>query len=149
MRPTVTLIVLSAFAAAPVAAQGMLATASNVPAWADSVFRHSPAAAGYDYESRLTPDVAIADFDGDGLLDVAVGVRSGGLDRGVAVIHRIDGSVHILGAGRDVGDGSADIRSWGVARLLHGKSAIVVQRSDNHNGLLVWDGQDYRWVPDQ
>lgn len=121
-------------------AQGML------PSWADSAFRASPAAG---LRFSLTSLVVAGDFDGDGLEDVVIEVRSENLDRGLVIIHRIDGSVHILGAGRDVGDGNGEIRNWSVVPLRHGKDAIYVSREPAPGGLLVWDGKSYQWVPDK
>ncbi|HKV70208.1 MAG TPA: hypothetical protein VJN62_03130 [Gemmatimonadales bacterium] len=139
MKAILTTLVLVAGATCA-SAQGML------PSWADSAFRASPAAGlRYSLTSRLT----VGDFDGDGLDDVAIEVQSENLDRGIVIIHRIDRSVHVLGAGRDVGNGDVEIRNWGVTELRHHKDAIVVVRPDNKNGLLVWDGQTYRWVPDE
>lgn len=120
--------------------QGML------PSWADSAFRASPAAG---MRFSLTSAVYTGDFDGDGLQDVVMEIRSEGLDRGLVIIHHIDRSVHILGAGHDVGDGNGEIRDWEVVRLRHGKDAIQVSRRTGPGGLLVWDGQAYRWVADQ
>jgi hypothetical protein len=117
-----------------------------LPPWADSAFRASPAA-GLRYS--LTSAMYTGDFDGDGLEDILIEVRSEGLDRGLVIIHRIDGSVHILGAGQDVGDGNGDIRLWEVVPLRHGKDAIHVTRPMGPGGLLVWDGKTYRWVADR
>lgn len=118
---------------------------AGLPEWADSAFRHSPQFAGYDYSS-LSPRIAVADFDGDGWDDVAVEIRSrAGLQRGLALIHSRDGSVHILGAGHDVGDGRDEIRDWSVFRLRHHRAGIWVSRAFAPGGSLIWDGQAYRW----
>lgn len=122
---------------------------ADVPSWADSDFRHSPQFSGYDYGS-LSPGMALADFDGDGWDDVAVEVKSrDGLQRGLALIHYVDGSVHILGAGQNVGDGKDEIRDWSVFYLRHHKAAIWVNRAFAPGGSLSWDGKVYRWAPGQ
>ncbi|HKR54886.1 MAG TPA: hypothetical protein VJS20_01190 [Gemmatimonadales bacterium] len=140
----VTLTLIST--AVPSAAQVVPA---DMPAWADSDFRHSPQFSGYDYES-LSPGMALADFDGDGWDDVAIEIKSrDGLQRGLALIHYVDGSVHILGAGQNVGDGKDEIRDWSVFYLRHHKAAIWVSRAFAPGGSLSWDGQVYRWVPGQ
>ena len=121
---------------------------ASVPSWADSVFRHSIEYSAYDYASQVSPGTVIADCDGDGLADVVIEIKArNGLQRGLAVIHHMDGSVHILGAGRDVGDGNGEIRQWRVIALRHHRVGIRVSRGLGPGGLLVWDGQAYRWVP--
>lgn len=140
----VTLTLISA--AVPSVAQVVPA---DVPAWADSDFRHSPQFSGYDYES-LSPRMALADFDGDGWDDVAVEVKSrNGLQRGLALIHYVDGSVHILGAGQNVGDGKDEIRDWSVFYLRHRRAVIRVSRAFAPGGSLSWDGNTYRWASGQ
>ncbi len=146
MKPVWMLTLTLISAAAPSVAQVVPA---DVPAWADSAFRHSPQFSGYDYES-LSPGMALADFDGDGWDDVAVEVRSRvGLQRGLALIHYADGSVHILGAGQNVGDGKDEIRDWSVLYLHHHKAAIWVSRAFAPGGSLSWDGNTYRWASGQ
>ena len=121
----------------------------DVPAWADSAFRHSPQFAGYDYPD-LSPGVAIGDFAGDGCDDVAVEIKSrDGLQRGLALIHFTDGSVHILGAGQAVGNGHDEIREWSVIVLRHHRAAIGVTQGFDPGGMLWWDGHGYRWIPNQ
>lgn len=120
---------------------------ADVPAWADSDFRHSPQFSGYDYPS-MSPSVAVADFDGDGWDDVAVEIKSrDGLQRGLAVIHYVDGSVHILGAGQNVGDGHDEIRDWSVFFLRRHHAAIWVSGGFEPGGSLSWDGHAYLWAP--
>ena len=146
MRPVWMVTLTLASAAVPSVAQVVPA---DMPTWADSDFRHSPQFSGYDYES-LSPGMAIADFDGDGWDDVAVEIKSrDGLQRGLALIHYADGSVHILGAGQNVGDGKDEIRDWGVIFLRHHTAAIRVSWAFTPGGSLTWDGHDYRWAPGQ
>jgi len=141
-------IVLAVFfvvgAASPTVAQ---IRPADVPEWADSDFRHSPQFAGYDYPD-LSPGMAIADFDGDGCDDVAVEIKSrDGLQRGLALIHFADGSVHIIGAGTGVGDGDVEVRDWGTIRLHHHKTGIWAKTTVfGDGGTIVWDGHAYRWT---
>lgn len=143
MNPVLAATLIFISGARPILAQFRPA---DVPAWADSVFRHSPQFAGYDYPD-LNPGMAIADFDGDGFDDVAVEITSrDGLQRGLALIHSSDGSVHIVGAGQDVGDGDVEIREWGIVRLRHHKTAIWAKTTVfGDGGTLVWDGRAYHW----
>lgn len=146
MKPVWLMTLVLSSASVPCPAQVVPA---DIPAWADSDFRHSPQFSGYDYES-MSPGMAIADFDGDGWDDVAVEVKSrDGLQRGLALIHYGDGSVHILGAGQSVGDGADEIRDWSVFFLRHHKAAIWVSRAFAPGGSLSWDGHDYRWTRGQ
>lgn len=124
---------------------------SPLPLWADSALLKSGFWQRYDLASRVGPEVAFADLDGDGLWDVAVGVMDkGGHRRGIAIIHQIDRSVRILGAGQPLGNGRDQLPSpvsWGVGRLLAHRSGIWLE-AWHLSGWLVWNGSSYSWVED-
>jgi hypothetical protein len=102
----------------------------------------------YDFTSRVNLDIAFADLDGDGLWDVALGiVDRGGRRRGVAIVNQIDRSVHILGAGRPLGNGRNEFSNWDLAALLGYRAGVRVL--DWHaSGWFVWNGHTYVWVQD-
>ncbi len=119
-----------------------------VPPWADSALTKTGFWGGYDYTSRLNPEVAYGDLDGDGLWDVAFGiVDKGGRRHGVVIVNQIDRSVHILGAGQPLGNGRNEFVNWGLAELLGYRAGVRVW--DWHlSGWFVWNGRTYAWVPD-
>lgn len=93
-------------------------------------------------------------FDRDGLLDLAVEIKDrGGLRCGIAITHRIDRSVHIVGGGHPVGNGKDRLScpgSWGVHRPRHsrrhhshGPDLLFVRELGALGGWLVWDGHAY------
>jgi hypothetical protein len=60
--------------------------------------------------------------------------------------------VHILGAGQRLGAGGADElppgASWAVERLRSHRDALRILLSPRGGGWVIWEGQDYAWVPD-
>lgn len=119
---------------------------SPVPLWADSALAKAGFWARYDLTSRVNPEIAYADLDGDGLWDVALGiVDKAGRRHGVAIVNQIDRSVHIVGAGQPLGNGRSEFASWALAELLGYRSGVRVV--DWHqSGWIVWNGQKYVWV---
>jgi hypothetical protein len=138
-------------AAGAVSAQSPSRFSPAIPLWADSALTRVGFWATYDFSSRTTPDIAWGDLDGDGLGDVIMAVLDkGGRRRGLAIVHQIDRSVHIVGAGHDLGSGRDQLPSdahWGVGRLLGHREGIRVM-AWSANAWIVWDGARYVWVPD-
>ena len=134
------------------AAQGSPGIGTLLPAWADTALHAAGLGERFTLSSTLNPTLYFADFDNDGLLDIAVEIRdTGGLRRGIAVVHGIDRSVHILGAGQPLGsdmDALPAGATWGVVRLLSHHEGLFVHWSLNKDAFLVWNGRDYVWVPD-
>src|SRR5258706_15719472 len=89
---------------APASAQLSSTTFGGVPLWADSALRAAGLNQRFALSSTLNPAVAFGDFDHDGLVDVAGEVQGTG-GCGIAIAHRIDRSVPILGARPPGGDG--------------------------------------------
>ena|SRR2546425_2219600 len=98
--------------------------------------------------------VAFGDFDRDGLVDVAVEVKGAG-GCGIAIAHRIDRSVHIVGVGTQVGNGKSQVAcgTWGVESAGHlhrhagfGHDVLFATDPGAHSGWLVWDGHSYVWI---
>ena len=137
----------------PASAQLSRSTFGGIPLWADSAVR----AAGLMLSSELNPVYAVGDFDRDGLLDMVLEVKDrGGLRCGIAILHRIDRSVHIVGAGRPVGNGKDEVScrgGWGVqpAQYSHrdgtlSPDLLYVVAGRDQSGWLVWNGTTYTWV---
>jgi hypothetical protein len=108
------------------------------------------------------PPYLDGDFDGDGLADAAVLVDNRATGKsGVAIVHRGNRRVTILGAGAD-GSGPRDlswIDRWDVFRrgttynltigdrpsLQMGADALWVGRQDSISAFYVWTGANYVW----
>ena len=131
-------------------------TFGGLPRWADSALAAAGLGRQFTLSSQLNPTYEFADFDGDGLSDVAVEIKdTRGLRYGIAIVHRIDRSVHVVGAGRPVGNGQDQLsRSarWGVSSLRHGRhlafgrDVLIISQQGAHDGWLAWDGRAYVWM---
>jgi len=140
----------------PAAAQISHTTFGGLPRWADSALIAAGLGRQFTLSSQINPAYEFGDFDGDGFFDVAVEIKdTGGLRYGIAVVHRIDRSVHVVGAGRPVGNGKDELsRSarWGVSSLRHarhlafGRDVLFVSQPGAHDGWLAWDGRAYVWM---
>src|SRR5947207_8277508 len=108
---------------APASAQLSRRTFGGLPFWADSALVASGLGQRFILSSELNTISEFGDFDRDGLLDVAVEIKdTGGLRYGIAIVHRIDRSVHVVGAGQPIGNGKNQLNwraSWGVASPRH------------------------------
>ena len=142
---------------APANAQLSSTTFGGVPLWADSALRAAGLNRRFALSSTLNPAFAFGDFDHDGLVDIAVEVQAAG-GCGIAIAHRIDRSVHIIGAGTPVGNGASHVvcRRWGVVAAGGGhrdrqaavsQDFVVVTDAAGRSGWLAWDGHSYVWIP--
>ena len=128
------------------------------PRWADSALVAAGLGREFILTSRLNPDYDFGDFDGDGLFDFAVEIKdTGGLRYGLAIVHRIDRSVHVVGAGQPVGNGKDQLSpsaNWGVDSPRHarrggfgrGRDLLYVSEPGARDGWLAWDGRAYVWI---
>ena len=142
---------------APARAQLSRGTFDGLPFWADSALVVSGLGQRFILSSQLNPIYEFGDFDGDGLLDLAVQIKdTGGLRHGIAIVHRIDRSVHVVGAGHPIGNGKDQLNwraSWGVdaprrlqERARFGRDLLYISQPDAPSGWVVWDGRDYVWI---
>src|SRR5438094_2873047 len=110
-------------AVVPASAQLSRRTFGGLPSWADSALVASGLGQRFILSSELNTIYEFGDFDRDGLLDLAVQIKdTGGLRYGIAIVHRIDRSVHVVGAGQPIGNGKDQLNwraSWGVASPRH------------------------------
>src|SRR2546429_1687281 len=103
-------------AVVPASAQLSRRTFGGLPSWADSALVASGLGQRFILSSELNTIYEFGDFDRDGLLDVAVEIKdTGGLPYGIAIVHRIDRSVHVVGAGQPIGNGE-DQLNWRATR---------------------------------
>jgi hypothetical protein len=125
--------------------------------WARDALRADPAGARLDVFLGLNPFYQRGDFDGDGQTDVAVQVVDRTTHkRGIAFVHRADRSVHVVGAGRTLGNGGDDFSwlwVWRVARPDHlrprlpgTREALLVEKPEAASGWILWSGRRYVWV---
>ena len=143
----------------PAAASAQLSQRSfgGIPLWADSALRAVGLDQLFKLSSTLNPVYAFGDFDRDGLLDVAVEIKdAGGLRCGVAITHRIDGSVHIVGAGEALGSEAKELACgrWGVHAGPDGHRPVgfsadllYVAAAHGQSWWVVWNGRSYVYVP--
>ncbi|HEY6156184.1 MAG TPA: hypothetical protein VIV88_01970 [Gemmatimonadales bacterium] len=151
-----SVLALALLGVTPAAAQISRTTFGGLPRWADSALIAAGLGRQFMLASRLNPAYEFADFDGDGLSDVAVEIKdAGGLRYGIAIVHRIDRSVHIVGAGQPVGNGRDQLSrsaSWGVSSPRHGRhlafgrDVLYISQPGAHDGWVAWDGRAYVWI---
>src|SRR5256884_673735 len=111
-RALLPIALLVTVAPAPASAQLSRRTFGGLPFWADSALVASGLGQRFILSSELNPIYEFGDFDRDGLLDVAVEIKdTGGLRYGIAIVHRIDRSGHVLCAGQTIGHGE-DLHKW-------------------------------------
>jgi hypothetical protein len=139
------------FSSSTLDAQWLARFNSQLPLWADSALVQSGFWARYDLSSRTSPQIAIGDLDGDGLWDLAVSiVDRHGRRRGIAIVNRIDRSVHVVGAGQPVGNGRDELpstASWAVDELTWYRAGVRVV-AWHSSAWIVWNGRTYVWVQD-
>jgi hypothetical protein len=143
--------------AAPAAAQLSSSVFGGLPRWADSALVAAGLGPRFSLSSTLNPAYDFGDFDGDGLVDFVVQIKdAGGLRYGLAIVHRIDRSVHIVGAGRPLGNGKDQLSwraSWGAESPGHvgrhggfGRAVLFIADDGAPSGWLAWDGEGYVWI---
>jgi hypothetical protein len=115
----------------------------------------------YAIVSAINPFYLQGDFDGDGWRDTAVLVkeRASG-KKGAAIVFK-GGKVRIVGAGKDVGDGTTSLDwmdAWYVERrgeVMQGATdeapptmkgdGIMAIKTESASGLIYWDGDRFRF----
>lgn len=84
----------------------------NLPSWAQNQWSKLAKEKSLDFSTRLNPFVWRADFDGDGLADFAVFVKSTKTGKeGIAILSRGAKASYLIGANLAFGNGGDDF-SW-------------------------------------
>jgi hypothetical protein len=128
---------------------------SNVPSWALQVLGRDFLVTN-DWYDRVNPFYQRADFDGDGQADIALLIRQRNTGKvGIAFVHRANSTVHMVGAGRALGNGGDDF-SWLGVWSVHDRATrevpaargeiLLVEKPESAGGLIYWDGSAYRWL---
>jgi hypothetical protein len=134
-----------------------------LPSWAQPAFSSQAFTRDYLLSGWINPVMLQGDFNGDGVVDIAVLVtrKRDGI-KGIAVLHGGEGQPIILGAGHAVGNGGHDfswLGEWSVypqrlvppnlydshpPPVLRG-DALLVEKPESASGIIYWDGGAYRW----
>jgi hypothetical protein len=129
----------------------------NVPSFAGQRLDESLGADSLDVFTGLDPHFQRGRFDDDTLPDVALLVvaKASG-KRGIAFIHAADSSVHVIGAGRDFGNGGDDFECVGVWRIESrtarpditpaGRELLFIGKPESAGAMIWWNGRVYVWT---
>ena len=129
----------------------------NLPRLAGVGLSRGIYAAKYDLFLGLNPYFIRGMFDGDTLLDVAVQITEKATGkRGIAIIHAVDSSVHVIGAGQHFGNGGDDFSWLWVWRAEQrsarpditpsGREFLYVEKPESAGGMIWWNGTTYLWT---
>lgn len=127
----------------------------NLPRWSYSPLRNAGLGRQFQAFYGLNPYYQRGDFDGDGVIDVAIQIIDvTSHKRGIAIIHAGDSSVHIVGAGHRFGNGGDDFSWLGVWRVdspaKRGpgpvRETLYVEKPESASGWIVWNGHEYTWI---
>ena len=157
MRDSVRKLLSKGESLAPSATPDNDYTQSNLPSWAYAILRDGGYLRRYRLFLNINPFYEAGLFDGDSLVDEAVQIIDGSSGkRGLAIVHRADSSVHILGAGTSFGNGGDDFSwlfQWFVEDAsalaqpsMRGRQALYVGKGDSAGGMIWWDGRRYVWT---
>jgi hypothetical protein len=138
----------------------------NIPKWVRTQFSAQHLDQHYTIVYQLYPYHLHADFNGDGLRDIAIQVIEKSSNKmGVAIFHakkkqKLTTYFAIISAGKtagEVGDDLSWVDVWNVQRkstaiesglkkppLLFG-DAISLEKRDSTSGLIYWNGEKYLW----
>lgn len=96
----------------------------------------------YKIENRLNPLYLEADFNGDGILDIAIPIYEINTNKkGIVIIHGKTFEVYILGAGKSfknsLGDDQSYIDIWRVNHKKENKPGVEEETGNGENGILI------------
>lgn len=125
----------------------------------------------FEIESRLNPFYLEEDFNGDGILDFAIGVKEIKTDKiGFVIIHGGTPKVYVIGAGNLIKNGLSDDMSyidiWKINRekenfgteldengditesapVFIDHPSIKIIKSEVGGGIIFWNGGEYEYL---
>jgi hypothetical protein len=138
----------------------------NIPKWVRTQFSAQHLDQHYTIVYQMYPYYLHADFNGDGLRDVAIQVIEKSSNKmGIAIFHakkkqKLTTYFAIISAGKtagEVGDDLSWANLWNVQSkratieltskklpVLFG-DAIFLEKRDSTSGLIYWNGEKYLW----
>lgn len=133
---------------------------SKVPDWAVKTIQSNELFKTYQIKTDTNPFYLEEDLDGDEKVDLVLWVVNRSIKmEGVAVIHRGDNSVHIIGAGKDMGMGStiAWSKNWFIYRdewvynfndrkkkFMLPNPGIEIRKDSKISVVFYWDKRSYK-----
>jgi hypothetical protein len=146
-----------------------LVTIEKLPDWVSSDLVESSAGQAYRIDIAMNPFYLEADFNNEGMTDIAIFVRNSQTgESGIIIKHQEDKSTHILAAGQTFNKMTdldwmdfwklyqkpyADKTTFtddhdidGNERIEINYTAIEVGQSEGSSNLIIWDGQQYSWI---
>jgi hypothetical protein len=91
----------------------------------------------YERSAFLSPTFIQADFDGDGVQDVAIPVISKTTKkRGIMIIHGNSTAYFVFGAGKNFGSGSDDFK-WADKWMVYAKKTASETQFDKNSGDII------------
>jgi hypothetical protein len=145
------------------------ATTEKLPDWVSSDIVESLTGQAYRIDINMNPFYLEADFNNEGMIDIAIFVRNSQTgESGIIIKHREDKSTHILAAGQtfnkmtdldwmdfwklyrepyaDKTTFTDDLDIDGSERIEINYIAIQVGQSEGSSNLIIWDGKQYSWI---
>lgn len=132
----------------------------RIPDWAVKTILTNELFTTYQVKTDMNPFYLEEDLDGDEKVDLVLWVNNRSVNmEGVAVIHRGDNSVHIIGAGKDMGMGSTISwsKAWFVYRdewvynfndrkkkFMLPNSGIEIRKDSKTSVVFYWDKRIYK-----
>jgi len=133
----------------------------NLPEWACNAAFEAKLHKQYDIYSRINPFFINADFNGDGLLDIAIWVTEKKSKKlGIVVLHNGNKLPFVMGAGKvweERGDDFKYLDMWSTIpkgevfdsgyeanrRVQLQGDALILTKSDSASFAIYWDGTKY------
>ncbi len=153
----------------------ILSQTNILPAWFSDAFRSNGLDKKYIIASYLKPAYLQADFNGDGIVDIAALITEKGTNKkGIVVINGKTNQYFVFGAGTAFNAGGNDFKwadKWSLYRkstasetqfdketgdIIGGKTvqlkrpSILVEDYEGGaalaGGIIYWDGKKYIWI---
>lgn len=143
----------------------------RLPIWfvKENILSQKQISKHYEVDMLLNPFYLEEDFNGDGVMDIALHIRHVKSNKvGFAIIHGNSFDIHIAGAGTMIKNGLSDhmnyISIWRINRktenepgveentgngkdgiLLLNNPSIEIEASEIGGGLIYWNGKEYAY----